>query len=606
MTTSTNSKRLQKHLVLLTLAITLGIGLSFSVIASALYQQYLERALIHSTSTNLRFLTDSIEHNLEDVYSLVRWTQTNTAIGKYIATDDEGTYASNAISAYERLTEEVQNRKVGDYLHRIVIANAHGRYIQNISAKYSSGRNLASLIPQEPYFDTLVNDRGFRLSTGFMSDPFYDGTTPQIVPLLRPIYATFDSSEAGFVYIAINESLFTSTLQYYDTYEDAALYLILEDHTYLMHPDGLVPLSVDALYSPEDRIVDKRQEASVYAYRVDDRDGEETVYVVRPLSTVGCYVVQELSRSELSSNTRLLIYFWLIVVTLMSLVGLALTYALHRLIGLPVQRIQRQIARVSSGDFTPDHSIERNDELGDIGRGVNTMAADIEQLMERRIFDEKEKKDLEYKVLQNQINPHFLYNTLNSIKWMASVQGAEGIANMTTSLSRLLRSISKGTDLHIPISEELSLIRDYFNIQNYRYGGTIQLNINCDDSRLMQCQIIKFTLQPIVENAIFHGLEPKGGTGAITITIHEAPGSARGDIEIIIHDNGVGIPEEKIKTLLTQNSNAGQELFKEIGISNVHKRLRYEYGDDYGIHIESIVGEYTAAHIVLPRKESNV
>ncbi len=599
-----NSKRLQKRLILLTLAITVGIGMVFSTIASALYHQYLERTLIRSTSSNLKSLTDDIDANLDDVYSLVRWSQANMSIGKYIATSSDSQYASNALAAHERLTEEVQNSDIGDYLHRIVIANAHGRFIQTVSTQYSSSLDLAQLLPQEPYFDTLMEAGSFRLSTGFMPDPLYKGNSGLIIPIIRPIYATYTSSERGFIYIAVGSSLFTEPLQYYNPGEDTALYLILESHIYELRPDGIVDTGKTELYTSDDRIIDKRQDVSVQAYRVTNDQGELVIRVVRSLSTHGCYVVQELSRAELDNNVRLLVYFWIIVVALMLIVGLTLTYVLHRLIGLPVQRIQKQLIRISSGDFTPDESIECNDELGEIGHGINTMATDIELLLEKRIADEKEKKDLEYKVLQNQVNPHFLYNTLNSIKWMASVQGAEGIADMTTSLSRLLRSISKGTDLHIPISEELSLIRDYFNIQNYRYGGTIKLTINCEDTSLLRYPIIKFTLQPIVENSIFHGLEPKGGTGEITITIHECPHSERQDIEIIVHDNGIGIAEERIKTLLEQNTSAGHELFKEIGISNVHKRLQYEYGPEYGIHIESVVDEYTAMHIVLPRKEA--
>lgn len=180
--------------------------------------------------------------------------------------------------------------------------------------------------------------------------------------------------------------------------------------------------------------------------------------------------------------------------------------------------MRRQLSQISNGDFTPSTEIEWNNELGDIGRGINFLAENIEHLIDTRIADAKEKKDLEYKVLQNQINPHFLYNTLNSIKWMTTIQGATGICEMTTSLSRLLRSISKGTKLLIPLSEEIALVKDYFNIQNYRYGGTIIFEVCCEDDTFLDTPIIKFTLQPIVENAIFHGLEPKGGSSTIRMT----------------------------------------------------------------------------------------
>ena len=150
---------------------------------------------------------------------------------------------------------------------------------------------------------------------------------------------------------------------------------------------------------------------------------------------------------------------------------------MNRMITVPVSRLQTRMVRIAGGDFSRDPSVEWDHELGDIGRGINDLSENVSELMEKRLEDEKQKQDLEYKMLQSQINPHFLYNTLNSIKWMATIQGATGISEMTTSLSRLLKSISKGTSLLIDIREELSLLENYFTIQSYRYGGTITMDI---------------------------------------------------------------------------------------------------------------------------------
>ena len=204
-------------------------------------------------------------------------------------------------------------------------------------------------------------------------------------------------------------------------------------------------------------------------------------------------------------------------------------------------------------------------------------------------------------MLQSQINPHFLYNTLNSIKWMATIQGATGISEMTTSLSRLLKDISKGTSNLISIQHELDLIKDYFTIQQYRYGGTITMDISIDDENLVNQNILKFTLQPIVENAIFHGIEPKGTTGKIEIHIYQEPNQ---NIRIDVTDDGVGMSEEQIPKLLADESLRTSDFFKEIGISNVHKRLQYEFGMDYGLSVISEKGKFTTISILLPFKES--
>ena len=155
--------------------------------------------------------------------------------------------------------------------------------------------------------------------------------------------------------------------------------------------------------------------------------------------------------------------------------GSALAFLLQRVITRPVEALQKRIETVGSGNFAPDRTVEWNNELGDIGRGINKMSGNITALMDRRLEDEKQKQDLEYRMLQNQINPHFIYNTLNSIKWMATIQHAPGIAEMVTALSRLLKSVSKGNERLVPLYEEFALLNDYFTIQQYRYGGTITL-----------------------------------------------------------------------------------------------------------------------------------
>lgn len=186
---------------------------------------------------------------------------------------------------------------------------------------------------------------------------------------------------------------------------------------------------------------------------------------------------------------------------------------------------------------------------------------------------------------------------------MATIQNATGIAEMTTALSRLLRDISKGTTSLVPISHEISLIEDYFTIQQYRYGGVITLSFDIEDERLTGCSILKFTLQPIVENAIFHGIEPKGSAGTIAIHIYQ---DAHTDVHIDVTDDGIGMEPEVADHLLDHDSSAGSSFFKEIGVSNVHKRLQYEFGNSYGLHITSKKGEFTTVSILLPFQAGEV
>lgn len=597
---STNtSNKLQNHLVMLIVGITFGIGILFSAVFTSLYRGYLENSLAAATGTNMKFLTDSIDHNLDSVNQILRWAQVNTTIGNYVEAKNMNRYGILSVSAHERLSEELQNNPASDMIRRVVIGNANGRFIQYVPATYSTTIDLASAIPELPYFNELLSDSSRQFSTGLITDPFYPSSDQKVFPIIRPIYAKFRSNHVGWIFMELTESVFTDPLQYYSHAADSGIYLILGEHTYDLS-DGSMAES-DFSYTVRHELSNEATDAQSYLYTATIfPENEDSILIRRSLSQNGCYLIQTLSHQELKKQNQMLAVIWIVILVIMFIIAVSLSYLLHLIIGVPIQKIRFQLSQVSDGNFASNSEIEWNNELGDIGRGINSLAENIELLIENRIADEKEKKDLEYKMLQNQINPHFLYNTLNSIKWMASIQGATGITDMTTSLSRLLKSISKGTKLLVPLSEEIALVKDYFNIQNYRYGGTIVLEVCSENEALLDTPIIKFTLQPIVENAIFHGLEPKGGNGTIRITVQSQNDNGVKNVEILVWDNGVGMTPEKMENLLTSNDGSTAEFFREVGVSNVHKRLQYEFGDAYGIRIESVPGQYTEMRIVIP------
>ena len=333
--------------------------------------------------------------------------------------------------------------------------------------------------------------------------------------------------------------------------------------------------------------------------KVRNFDSEGTsILITRPLDTKGWYVTECLDESVLSQN--IFHTFFLIVIIAIaatSMIGILLSWFLSKTVNVPVKQLQERMKRIAAGDFERDLSTEWPHELGDIGKNINDLSENVQSLMNQKLEDERQKKDYEYKMLQSQINPHFLYNTLNSIKWMATIQNAHGIAEMTTSLSRLLKDISKGTTNLVTLDHEISLLDDYFTIQQYRYGGTITLHYNIEDKVLTTCNILRFTLQPIVENSIFHGIEPMGSAGTIEIHIYQ---DGNTDVHIDITDNGIGMEPEVAAHLLDNDAPAKSSFFRDIGISNVHKRLQYEFGSSYGLSVTSQPGKFTTVSILLP------
>lgn len=588
---------IQKRILLITTSCLFCMCVIISSVSLYIFQNYLQNSLIHSTEASLQLLSDSINSSMDDISQMVRFCQTNSNIATYIQKNpNPGSVLS--VSTYDRIYEEYSNNPSKDYINRLaVITREH--FLQIVSATYSSTADLAAEVPELSYFDTLLEAPNYDFSTGFVKDPFYRNGK-SVLPVIRPITYKYSSIQGGVLFLEISSDLFTNALKRYTIAEDSYMYLSIGGHNYIYQDGGLA--EIDKPYQVLRDLSSSTLIDSISVNEIQD-DGGSRLIVISPLNMPDCYICQSISSSELRDQQLLL---WPILGgTLVSIVGIGilLMIILNRMINVPVSRIRAKMLRVADGDFERDPHIEWNHELGEIGRGINDLSENVYLLMNRRLEDEKQKKDLEYKMLQSQINPHFIYNTLNSIKWMATIQGSTGISEMTTALAKLLKSISKGTRLMVPIEEELSLIQDYFTIQSYRYGGTITMDVQVDEDSLLQYQIIKFTLQPLVENAIFHGVEPKGsGHILIHVFFEKLTEEREPSIRIDVTDDGIGMSAEKAAQILLSNEDNSTEFFREIGVSNVHKRLQYEFGELYGITIESVEGEYTTMSIHIPRR----
>lgn len=593
------SGNIQKKIIFVTLSCILCMCLLVSGASYYIFHNYLLRSMIHSTETNLQLLSDTIDNSLNDVYRMVLFCQTNSDIASYIKNDTPPT-SRIAVKTYDRITEEYNNNPHKIYIPRVaIITDDH--FLQICDAAYSTTINLAEEVPKLPYFDALLSNSNYDFSTGIISDPFRKNRA--MIPIIRPITYQYSSIQGGYLFMEISTDLFTVPLSKYSHAEDSNIYLSMGDHNYVLQSGAFTATTTP--YGVYGNLTDAALLSDTIIQQVADQEGKLHIIVTIPLNMTGCYISQSISYEELQFHQLLYVgILWGIIIGIFA-IGILLMFLMNRMIHVPVAKLRSKIQQISDGDFSRDPDIEWNHELGDIGRGINSLSENVMLLMDKRMEDEKLKRDLEYQMLQSQINPHFVYNTLNSIKWMASIQGANGISEMATALARLLKNISKGTQILVPVRDELSFLEDYFTIQNYRYGGTITFEIKVDTASIYDCPIIKFTLQPLVENAIFHGIEPKGGAGRITIHAYHETSVFDGarDIRIDVTDNGVGISAEKAAQILSDNRDHSADFFKELGISNVHKRLQYEFGEKYGIKIESVEGQFTTMSIHIPGEQ---
>ena len=261
--------------------------------------------------------------------------------------------------------------------------------------------------------------------------------------------------------------------------------------------------------------------------------------------------------------------------------------------------ILQSMRAVEKGDLSVRIATRSKDEMGELGSQLNKMLDRIQDIMEENINREVLVKNSEIRALQNQINAHFIYNVLESIKMMAEIDEEYEISDAITSLGRLLRYSMKWTSKNVLLKDELDYIRDYMALINLRYDFTVTLSTNIPEE-LMQQEIPKMSLQPVVENAILHGIEPLG----VDSTIYIKAWTEKGDCIIEISDAGRGMTDAELKILTDRLQGKVEKAEGKggIGLKNVHDRIGLEFGPEYGLQIFTRTDCYTKVRIKLPGK----
>lgn len=282
------------------------------------------------------------------------------------------------------------------------------------------------------------------------------------------------------------------------------------------------------------------------------------------------------------------------------LVSVSIILVFSRSFGSRVERFRVQMHRAAEGNFELEE-IGGSDEIASLYDYLGTMIGEIQRLL-AQIYQERlhadrltiQQKDAEFKMLASQINPHFLYNTLETVRMKARKSGQKDIEEIAKMLAKIMRSYIQISETDTTLKKEIELVECYLKIQQYRFGERIRYHIYVEPD-LMEYKILPLVLQPIVENSIIHGLESKEGEGNISISARKEDGN----VVISIEDNGLGIPADKLASL-RQRLNRYDEKGRHIGVANVHQRVRLKYGDQYGVRIDSRENQFTKVEIFLP------
>lgn len=472
----------------------------------------------------------------------------------------------------------------GDYITRLSIFDDSDVHI-------SAGTALSSVddgrrIRNAPWFDRELKKDMYDYRLDLVNSPFYK-EVGMTIPIICKNSGYKDSDCSA---LFLSPRLYLDRLKEDDngntmlvtTYRGERIATLRESENQKEESDRLI-----------DSILRREEERGTWQYQIN---GEPHLVSYNKESQSGALVIEIMDMANLKNDRLMLMQTVGLIFISCVLLGISMSFLFTNAVRKPIDRLVNHVDRIAKGDFSQEESLESQDEIGLIGKAVNTMSSQIEQLMDKRLEDEKEKSSLEIRMLQAQINPHFLYNTLDSIKWIAVIQKNSGIVKAVTALSKLLKNMAKGVDQRVTLREELDFVRDYVTIEKLKYVEMFDLEVDIGEEILNEARIVKLTLQPLVENAIFSGIEPGGKNGTIRIHAYEKDKC----LCIDVRDDGIGIPEEKIPELLNHSEKLKGDQMSSIGMPNVDRRLKLIYGEEYGLSVESRVGEYTQITVRIP------
>jgi two-component system sensor histidine kinase YesM len=531
-------------------------------------------------------------------------TQINEILSSTVLISSQISYDSNLLrtlsadysSDYGMITALWKDGDLGGYLK--VYQNRLDGLNYYVDSKYifSTGliKNTPEYIRKTDWYDMAMLGKTKPFWIYVNNDSFQKQNTKSLT-LCRPIY--FGGNVFGVLVVYVNSDLL-NTVANQDNFQ-----------TVLCSPQGTVVASNDASILGSDIVSlglnigdhggitkteykGKLTNIISQKIRIADTDGEFTIMSLFSIEDI----LSKTSKTTALANSIVIAGIVLSMFAVMMF---------SRLLTRRLAKVGRDIHRAASGDFDFIPNEDGNDEIGSLSKDLNHMLINIKALIaevyEAKIQKqelESRQKDIQLQVLNSQINPHFLFNSLESIRMKAIISGEENIASAVKMLSMMLRKSLYSGNSPIPLTDELDLVRNYLEVQKFRFDERLQYRIDVFTDIKNQT-ILPFTLQPIVENAVRHGIEETddpGFSGFVTISVM----TEENRLIIRIADNGRGIEPDALAEIRKSLACLESDHAGHIGILNVHQRIKLNYGNEFGLAISSVKGSGTVVTIALP------
>ncbi|GKH34003.1 sensor histidine kinase [Muricomes sp. OA1] len=410
-----------------------------------------------------------------------------------------------------------------------------------------------------------------------------------VITLSRPLVNYKTGENGGVFFIDLNYNAISSLCSNNNIGGSGYIFILDENGNIIYHPQqqlmygGLKTENIDEIMSSTKD-------------HFQSEEGDK-LYTISKSDMTGWTVVGAAYTSELLKNNKQAQMMYLLVAGVLLLGVIAISSIISREITKPIRQLRDSMSMVEEGRFDKANvPVTASNEVGSLSKSFNVMTERIHTLMEQNVYEQKQKRKNELKALQAQINPHFLYNTLDSIIWMSEAGRNDEVVLMTSALARLFRQSISNDKEQVTVAEEIEYVRSYLTIQKMRYKDKLEYSIDVSPE-INHVMIIKFALQPIVENAIYHGLKYKDTKGNLSIR-----GYVRGKkAYITIADDGVGMEEAALEHIFDETKKEHKS--NGVGVPNVQKRLKLYYGQEYGISYISRKGVGTVATVTVPLEE---
>lgn len=412
--------------------------------------------------------------------------------------------------------------------------------------------------------------------------------------LFRTIKDIDNGKHIGYIGIRTNEQFISGIYRDVDIGRGADIFVINSEGIIISSRSPEIAVAKTYESGSLIKNFDQNRSQGIRTFRFQSRK-EDSLAAYSPIENTDWYVVSIIPFSYLNSEPAKIGSYTFALGIVCFIMALLLSYFISKSISNPLNNLILSMNEAEKGNLSSDCKDPARDEIGEVAGHFNKMLHEVKTLLENVKSEEKQKRAAELKALQAQINPHFLSNTLNTVKWLANIRNAENIEKLITSLIDLLHvSVGKGDEL-ITVREEIKYLENYISIQNYKYCDKFKVRFDIQENTL-DCKLLKFLLQPLVENSIIHGIEPLEGEGLITVK------SCRynGNLVVTVTDNGVGISDDERKDLFNKEKWSSKSRFSGIGLTNVEERIKLYFGEQYGIHIESIPYLFTTLELTLP------